>query len=224
MNEEELIEYFKNNPSMGGELLGGNKFNPREMAFLTIGKKALDQNDYHLAIEYYSKAINEQQSNWHSFSKRATCYRMINEFDKAINDALKSKELDDNFMNNQILALCYLFKKEYQKAIGYFDITIDKIEELEMNDRTQIMQVDYGATKSRALNNQAVCYHNLKEFNQAIICTTKGIEANPHYSNNYFIRGIIYWEGGRNEQAKEDLNMALKYGDKRAIDILRRLG
>jgi len=224
MNEQELIEYFEKNRFEGSELLSGRKFNPREMAFLTIAKKAFDENNFPLAIQYYSKAINEQPLNWNSFSQRATCYRMINQFDDSISDALESKKLDNNFTNNQILALCYLFKKEYQTAITYFDITINKIEELERNDINNMMPINYGATKSRALNNQAVCYHNLKDFNQVIICTSKGIEANPQYSNNYFIRAMVYLEADRMAEGKQDLLNAAKYGDKRASKLLSQIG
>jgi len=217
MNEQELIEYFINNPLTAGERLGGGKFNPRESAFLFIGLKAFDEENFEVAIEYYTKAIKEQPENWISFSQRAICYRMINQFDKSISDALESKKIDDNYINNQTLALCYLYKKEYKTAIKYFDITVNSLRELNNIDN------DYGATMSRALSNQSICYYNLKQLNNAIICTTKGMIANPQYSNNYFIRGVIYWESGHNDDARKDLEMALKYGDERAADILKSL-
>ena len=220
MNIDDLINKFKKNaPS---EILGV-KVNPEALAYITIGNQAFEQNNYAQAITYFSKAIELDPKNWHSHYKRGDCYKLTQKFDKALEDLLKSKALDDNFDNNQSIAECYLLKKDYLIAVGYFNTTIKKLEKEEAIDTGKMMGINYGATKARVLNNQAVCYFHLQQLDQAIDCTTKGIRANPNYPNNYSIRGMSYLQQGNRTQAINDLQFAARLGDPRANAILSQI-
>ena len=218
MNIDQLIKFFEDNP-VNISLLGG-EYNPKAMAYSTLAKESYDNDDFATAINLYSKALEFQPLNWHFLSQRAICYRMSNEYDKSLTDALSSKKIDDNFENNQTIALCYLFKKAFLEAVQHFDIAIKYLDSYEENDQAKMMGINYGATKSRALNNQAVCYYNLQQLDKAIECTTKGIQAKSDYSNNYFIRGMIYLSQGDKLKARSDLENAARYGDTRANGIL----
>ena len=220
MNFENFLNKFKNNaPS---EVLGV-KVNPEALAYISAGDQAFQQDNYPQAIAHYSMAIELDPKNRYPLSKRGKCYQMAQQYDRALEDLFKSKALDDNFENNQSIAECYLFKKDFLSAVKYFDTAINKIEEAQAIDTGNMMGINYEATKSRALNNQAVCYFNLQQLDKAIECTTKGIKANPKYPNNHSIRGMIYLQQGNRSQAITDLQNAASLGDLRANAILSQI-
>ena len=97
---EKLIKYFKDNKLDKKALLLGGSASPEGFAYNHLGGEAYKNDDFYLAIEYYTKAI-EYDTNSTALRQRAICYRMIQEYDKSIKDALKSKEFDNNFENNQ---------------------------------------------------------------------------------------------------------------------------
>lgn len=220
MNFNDFLKKFKkNSPS---EVLG-IKVNPEALAYITLGDEVFKLDDYRQAIVHYSRAIELDPKNHYPFSKRGKCYQMTQQYDRALEDLFKSKVLDDNFENNQSIAECYLFKKEFTSAVEYFDTAVKKLGEVEVIDTDNVMGRNYEATKARALNNQAVCYFNLQQFDKAIDCTNKGIKANPNYPNNYSMRGIIYLQQGNRSQAIIDLQNAARLGDPRANAILSQI-
>ena len=221
MNIDQLTKYFEENP-INLSFLGG-EFNPRAMAYSTLAQEAYDRDDYMIAVDLYTKGLEIQPRNWYFLSQRAICHRMMNNYDQSLSDALRSIQIENNFENNQTAALCCLFKKDFQKAVEFFDITIAHLNKLEESDQSEMMGIDYGATKSRALNNQAVCYYNLQQLDKAVQAATKGIEANPSYSNNYFVRGMILMSLEEKAKAVLDLQNAARYGDTRAVGILEKL-
>jgi len=180
MNLDDLIKKLKKD---GPSEILGRKVNPEALAYITAGDKALQENNYSQAIAYFTKAIELDPTNRYPFSKRGKCYQMTQVYDKALADLFKSKELQDNFENNQSIAECYLFKKEYSKAVQYFGDAMKQLEreEIVAIDTGNIMGIKYGATKARVLNNQAVCHYHLQQLDQAIECSTRGIQANPKY-------------------------------------------
>ncbi len=221
MNLDDLIKKFKKDaPYLE---IFGVKVNPEALAYMTAGDKALQEDNYSQAITYFSKAIELDPKNRYPLSKRGKCYQMTQEYDKALVDLFKSKELDDNFENNQSIAECYLFKKDFSKAVQYFDTAITQLENTEKSYTGKMMGIDYGATKARALNNQATCYYNLQQLDKAISSATKGIQANPNYPNNYKVRGLIYFSQGNKAQARADLQNAARLGDQKANAILAQM-
>lgn len=219
MDMDELIKQFEKQ-KVNTSLLGG-QFNPKAAAYGFAALDAFNKNDFQTAISLFTKGLEFQPENSGFYSRRAICYRMINEFDLALLDALTSIKIDSNFENNQTAALCKLFLKDYVKAIEFFEISLEFLERDESIDQSNISNTDYKATKSRLLNNKAVCHYNLKQLDLAIECTSKGIIENPQYSNNYFIRGMIYLEISNKSKAIEDLKNASLYGDDRATNILK---
>lgn len=201
MNLNDLIKKFKKEtPSE----IFGLKVNPEALAFITLGNKAFEGDNYSQAITYFTKAIELAPTNRYPLSKRGKCYQMLKDYDKALVDLFKSKELEDNFENNQSIAECYLFKKEFSKAIQYFDIAIQQLEHINAIDTGKMMGLDYDAIKARALNNQANCYYNLKKNREAIEKYNLAISLNPSYSNSIFARGCIYVELEKFEVAFDD--------------------
>ena len=220
MNFDDLLGKFK---SVAPSKIPGANVNSEALRYITAGDKAFKDDNYSQAITHFSKAIELKSQNRYPLSKRGKCYQMLQEYDKALIDLFKSKELDDNFENNQSVAECYLFKKEFLHAVQYFEAAIERIEHIEKIDTGKILGIDYGATKARTLNNQATCYYNLQQLDKAISATTKGIEANPSYPNNYKIRGLIHFSQGNKSQARTDLQNAARLGDQQAHAILAQM-
>lgn len=220
MNSDDIFKNFNENKAF--EVLG-KKVNPEALHQIYQGDHALRQNNYSEAIILFSQAINLDNKNPYPFTRRGKCYQMTKQYDKALEDLFKSKSLDDNFSNNQTIAECYLFKKEYSRAIRYFDEAVKKLEEQKNIDSGGMMGIDYGATKARTLNNQAVCYFHLNKFDEAINCSSKGIEANANYPNNYSIRAISYLQLGMRNQGINDLKKAAQLGDIRAESLLSQI-
>jgi len=220
MNFDDFLSKFKKNaPS---DVLGV-KVNPEALSNITAGDHFFQQANYVQAIVMYTKAINLVPKNWYPLSKRGECYKLTQQYERALEDLFNSQALDDNFENNQTVAECYLLKKDYSKAVGYFETAIKKLENEEAIDNNNMLGRNYSATKARALNNQAICYFQLQQLDKAINCSTRGIKENPNYANNHAMRGIIYLHQGNRTQAISDLQTASRLGDTRASAILSQI-
>ncbi len=201
----------------------GREINENAMIDITQGDLAYSRDDFNIAISKYTNAISLDSSNYYPIMKRGMSYKMIKEYDKAIVDLLKSKNINNDFRINQVLAECYLLKNEFLNAINLFEIALDKIKEEESIDSINVLGVDYASTKSRLLNNLALSYLKLNQFDKAISNATSGIIANPNYPNNYGIRGIAYLQSGEIAKGKSDLQKAADLGDARSQMLLNQL-
>ena len=66
-------------------------------------------NNYDIAINYYSKNINNDKNNTTFLIKRAICYLAKGYYNLALKDALQTIEIDENFNKGYYIAsLCYL--------------------------------------------------------------------------------------------------------------------
>ena len=64
---------------------------------------------YDLAIEYYTKNINKDKNNTSLIIKRAICYLAKNLYNFALEDALSTLKINNNFDKGYYIAsLCYL--------------------------------------------------------------------------------------------------------------------
>ena len=66
-------------------------------------------NNYDIAINYYTKNINNDKNNTTFLIKRAICYLAKGYYNLALKDALQTIEIDENFNKGYYIAsLCYL--------------------------------------------------------------------------------------------------------------------
>jgi tetratricopeptide (TPR) repeat protein len=215
----ELSDFLNNKQTVLGK-----EINVNALIYITAGDKALNEDNYNLAIIKYTNAIELDPNNYYPFMKRGKCFQIIQEYNKAIQDLLNSIKLNSDFENNQTIAECYLFKNEFIDAIEYFQSAIIKIERIEEIDTHSMSGWDYSATKARTFNNLSVCFFKSNQLEKAIESSTKGINANPNYPNNYSIRGMVYLQKGEKLKAKNDLQMAVSLGDSRSQMILNQFG
>ena len=77
-------------------------------------------NNYDIAINYYTRNINNDKENTTFLIKRAICYLAKGHYTLALKDALKSIEIDDTFSKGYYIAsLCYLEMYDIDMAEKY---------------------------------------------------------------------------------------------------------
>ena len=76
---------------------------------------------------------------------------------------------------------------------------------------------------SQALNNIAVIFTNLKDYQKAKECYEKAIEINPNYADAYNNLGVIFKKLGENQKAKERYEKAIEINPNHA-DAHNNLG
>lgn len=193
------------------------------LTLLTAAEKAYAMDEFTIAIASYTHVLKLDSTNRQALKKRAICYRMIGEYDNAIEDGLLLTSDQDNFEGFETIALSYLFKKDYRIAIQYFQKTIKALKKLQNEDTDWATGLDYGMNFAKSYNNMGICYYNLNEYNEAIEAWTHGIDNCPDYSNNYFVRGTLYHSLNKYDLAIPDLQRAGILGDHRAFASLAEI-
>ena len=96
-----------------------NILTDREIKYLIEkAESCIDSNDLHQALQCYSQLIEKTLPHPHYFKKRAWVYRMIGEFDNAINDMNKAIDLDPDDGNSYWeRGACYAHKLSLEKNI-----------------------------------------------------------------------------------------------------------
>ena len=83
-------------------------------------KNNILDNNYDIAINYYTRNINNNKDNTTFLIKRAICYLVKGYYTLALKDALKSIEIDDTFSKGYYIAsLCYLEMYDIDMAEKY---------------------------------------------------------------------------------------------------------
>jgi len=77
-------------------------------------------NNYDIAINYYTRNINNDKENITFLIKRAICYLAKGYYTLALKDALKTIEIDNTFSKGYYIAsLCYLEMYDIDMAEKY---------------------------------------------------------------------------------------------------------
>lgn len=81
------------------------------MNFKEQGNQALANDDIKGAIDFYTKAIDEDNNQSIFYSNRAICYKKLGQIGKAMEDAQCAIEIDEKNIKAQfVMALCQLVK------------------------------------------------------------------------------------------------------------------
>jgi len=118
-------------------------------------------NNYDLAINYYSKNINHNKENVIYLIKRAICYLAKGHYQLALKDALKTIEINNTFSKGYYIAsLCYLEMYDIEKAEKYLMNKSKRLKSLiEENKKDLII-------KSRKYKSYPLYIQFLKELYQ----------------------------------------------------------
>ena len=83
-------------------------------------KNSILESNYDIAINYYTRNINNNKENTTFLIKRAICYLAKGHYTLALKDALKSIEIDNTFSKGYYIAsLCYLEMYDIDMAEKY---------------------------------------------------------------------------------------------------------
>ena len=110
MNRLPLIELRKKpNKAIGNHFSLTQKIQKKIYTSDLEDNKAKINNNYGIAINYYSKNINNDRDNLTYLIKRAICYLAKGYYTLALKDALRTIEIDNSYSKGYYIAsLCYL--------------------------------------------------------------------------------------------------------------------
>jgi len=98
------------------------------------------ENNYSIAIDYYTKNIQSEQNNTNFLIKRAICYLAKGYYTLSLKDALKTIELDNKFNKGYYIAsLCYLEMYDVENAEKYLQSKNTRLKNLIEKNKKDII-------------------------------------------------------------------------------------
>ena len=169
----------------------------------------------------WTNAINKFPNVAYPYVNRGSFYREMGEYQKAIDDASKSIELDDNANARVQRGLALRQMGRPQEAIVDYDRAIElepKNTQAHINRgnarldaglfRKAIEDYDVAIEREprhqKALVNRAIAYASLRKYNKALENFSLAEAAGRNYKDLYVNRAILYVEMGQNENALAD--------------------
>lgn len=93
------------------------------MNYFLKGNELYNTKNYDEALDYYEKAIENNECEYHSYYNSGVCYIKLKEYNKAIDMIKKALSLhqDPKYFFN--LAYCYSMIDDEVKALRYFNLS-----------------------------------------------------------------------------------------------------
>lgn len=130
------------------------------------------------AIEYYTKALNDDNNFWQAHYNLGVTYYKLKEYHKAIYHYTKVISINPDFLEVYYnRGSSYLKLKEFRNAITNY---------------SKLIQIS--PNSAEAYNALGLAHLELKEFNPAVDNFSKAIELNPQYEDAYYNRGDTYFK------------------------------
>ncbi len=186
--------------------------------------------DFKAAIKQYSKLIKDDKTNPEFYVERANCYTRQSQFEDAIKDLSKAIELDESY-TEPVLQRAFVYTKtnNFPKAIADYTVLISKYKDNPQyysRRGTAYQQVnDFNAAAedfSTAVSlepgnlvskyNLAFSQYKKGSLNDAAKNLNEILSKNENFSSAYFLRGIISFEQGKFDAARNDLVKARSLG------------
>lgn len=189
-----------------------------------------DQQDYELAIKFYSKAIDIDSSNPVFYISRGVVFLILKQHDKAINDFSKTIELNPKLTQPYVnRAVAYRALKNCDAAIRdtmeairlspsdiapylnrancYLDLK--KYDEA-IEDLTYAISIE---PKADLFYNRARAHSDRGDFATSVSDNTEAINREPKHEKAYYNRGISYQRTKQYGLAIADLRKALSFNE-----------
>lgn len=92
------------------------------MSNFSKGNELYNTRNYSDAINYYKKALGNDECKCHSYYNAGVCYIKLNQYEKAVEMITKALDLyqDSKYFFN--LAYCYSMTNNTSKALRYFNL------------------------------------------------------------------------------------------------------
>ena len=190
------------------------------------------REQYDLAIEQYTKAIELTPMDALLYSNRADVYKNQKKYELALADYTKSIELDkENPQWFEQRANCYLATEDYTSSLKDLDKAIDlapkdafyynnradfyreykQEDDLALKDYETAIKLSSDSYEStRALNNRAIIFEKQEQYDLAIVDYTVAIELTPMESLYYSNRANVYKNQKKYELALADYTKAIE--------------
>jgi tetratricopeptide (TPR) repeat protein len=183
--------------------------NPKAKAewYHSQGFEARKKGEFHLAIEYYTKALEIIPNHFKALFNRGFAYDKIGSYDAAIEDYTQAIKLDP------------------KNAYAYYNrgISLDRKNGFDDAIKNFTIAISLEPNKADFHHNRGFAYRKKKNFHQAIIDYTAAIEIDPKHFKAYYNRAFCHDKLSSLQQAEQDYLQALKLQPKN-INALHHLG
>jgi len=116
-NQEEISDLIKNIWNIWYEV-----DDPKVIEYFEKGIQAMRIRNYPLAVRFFNNLIEEDPNFAEAWNKRATVYFMMGDFDKSMQDIIKTLELEPrHFGALDGMSLIFIHQGQYQQAIDVYD-------------------------------------------------------------------------------------------------------
>ena len=197
------------------------------------GVKFSESGDYQNALDCINFAIKQKPKHYHLLQVRAKIQENSGNPSEAIQDYKESLIVsgsDSYSVYNQI-AINFLYQQKFEKAIASFDIAIELkkglisagiIEESIWDSSTVDGVVIYVPFEKMYIN-RANAKMSLENYQGSFEDCMSAIEANPEYSNSFYVLGLLYFNINQEEKALESFNKAHDLGHPKAKLAVKQL-
>lgn len=194
---------------------------------IDAGIKYYKSGEINLAINEFSKAINQNTKNYEGYYYRGQMYSLVDKFNEAITDFNITSKLNDTLYRvDYYLGYCYFKKGDTVKSIFYYDKCIKKKPDFfdALKNKTSILVNKRKCTDASELINKCIVLQPENEeinFYKGFCLTHSGDKKNAliylekSYNKNYQdvelfnCIGICYWDKGDLSKALLMLNKAI---------------
>ena len=95
---------------------------PKVIEYFEKGIQAMRISNYPLAVRFFNNLIEEDPNFAEAWNKRATVYFMMGDFDKSMQDIIKTLELEPrHFGALDGMGLIFIHQGQFQQAIDVYD-------------------------------------------------------------------------------------------------------
>ena len=116
-NQEEIRDLIENIWDIWYEV-----DDPKVIEYFEKGIQAMRISNYPLAVRFFNNLIEEDPNFAEAWNKRATVYFMMGDFDKSMQDIIKTLELEPrHFGALDGMGLIFIHQGQYQQAIDVYD-------------------------------------------------------------------------------------------------------
>ncbi|MDC3156603.1 tetratricopeptide repeat protein [Pelagibacteraceae bacterium] len=115
---------------------------PKVIEYFEKGIQAMNLRNYPLAIRFFNNLIEEDPNFAEGWNKRATVHFMMGNFDKSMNDIIKTLELEPrHFGALDGMGLIFIHQGQFQQAIDVYDKMLEifpfSVKTLDKKERIQ---------------------------------------------------------------------------------------
>jgi len=187
------------------------EINPNDAkAYSNQGNNYKELGENQKAKECFEKAITISPNDADINYNLGNFFKLLKENEKAKKCYEKAIEINPDYTNanNQLL------KSLYQSLTTdeVFNLAVKNHQEgktdIAQEHYNQVLKID--PNHSQALNNIAIIFTNLKDYQKATNTYEKAIEIDPNYADAHYNLGTIFKELGEFEKAKNCYEKAIK--------------